>query len=74
MLKLFLSGGCVELRMSGCGAPPGFKGQATASSSCWFRENGGEWEPASSRSMHKNMQALECADNAAEFRQLLEII
>lgn len=36
--------------------------------------DGGEWERASGRAMHNNMQALECADSVAEFRQYLEIL
>ncbi len=65
--------GLVELSMSGKSCPPGYKGQAGNVSSVWFRVNGGEWEHAH-RSMHKNAEALECADSVAEFRQYLEIL
>lgn len=66
--------GTVELVMSGKACPPGFTGQAGNVSTCWFRVNGGEWERASHRSMHRNIQCLECADTVSEFRQYLEII
>lgn len=73
MTKTFPDG-TVELLGSGHGSPPGSTGQHTTSSSVWFRVDGGEWERASGRAMHNNMQALECADSVAEFRQYLEII
>ncbi len=66
--------GTVELTASKSTLPPGETGQGGTTSTCWFRINGGEWERASSRAQHKNMQALECADSVAEFRKYLEII
>ncbi len=64
--------GFVEIAY-GSNLPPGASGQH-AGIGVWFRVNGGEWEMASSRTMHKNVQALECADSVDEFRQYLEII
>ena len=72
--KTFQDGDTLELRWSGNGNPPGATGQATASSSIWFRVNGGAWERGSSRTMHKNMEALAVADSVAEFRELMEIL
>lgn len=66
--------GTVELRMSGKNCPPGYKGQAGNVSSSWFRVNGGEWEPASHRSMHKNAEVLEMARSVEEFRSLLTLL
>ena len=62
----------VELRMSGKSCPPDFVGQAGNMSTCWFRVNGGEWEPALHRSMHKNMEWLEQATSVQEYRKSLE--
>lgn len=73
MTKTFPDG-TVELSWSGNGSHPGATGQHTNVSSIWFRVDGGEWERGSCRTMHKNMQALECADSVAEFRQYLEIL
>ena len=61
----------VELRMSGKSCPPGFTGQAGNVSTCWFRVNGGEWEPLY-RSLHQNMLMLEKANSIQEYRKLLE--
>lgn len=73
MTKSFRDG-LVELVMSGKSCPPDYHGQAGNVSSVWFRVNGGEWEPGSRRSMHRNVEALECAESVAEFRQYLEIL
>lgn len=71
MTKTFPDG-TVELAY-GSNLPPGASGQH-AGIGVWFRIDGGEWERASGRAMHNNMQALECADSVAEFRQYLEIL
>lgn len=73
MTKVFPDG-TVELQGSGNGSHPGATGQHTNKSTIWFRVNGGEWERASARAMHQNMQCLEWADSVAEFRQYLEIV
>jgi hypothetical protein len=73
MTKVFPDG-TVELVMSGNGSPPGATGQHTNKSSIWFRVNGGEWELASPRSMHQNLEALEWSDSVVEFREYLEIV
>ncbi len=71
MIKEFADGK-IELVMSGKSCPPDFRGQAGNVSSVWFRVNGGSWERGGLRSMHRNAEALECADSVAEFRQYLE--
>lgn len=66
--------GKIELAMSGKACPPDYHGQAGNVSSVWFRVDGGPWEPASVRSLHRNLEVLECAASVAEFRQLIAIL
>lgn len=71
MITKRLLDGLVEVQMSGKSCPPGYVGQAGNMSTVWFRVDGGEWELSPGRSMHRTVEALECAGTVAEFRELI---
>lgn len=50
----------VEIKWSGNGGPPGFKGVATTGTTLWARFGGGPWRRVrAERSQHKLLKKLE---------------